>query len=68
MYFVPISKVDIDTQNNTFKVSKFPLYDSSLFIKQDETEVFNDSLTKGISQDISFEKKDGKYTYELKIG
>ncbi len=68
MYFEPISKVDIDVKNSTFKVSKFPLYDSSLVLKQDENEVFNNSLTRGISQDISFEKKDGKYTYELKIG
>ena len=57
MYFEPISKVDIDSQNNTFKVSKFPLYASSLVIKQDEAEVFNESLTKGISQDIFLRKK-----------
>lgn len=68
MYFEPISKVDIDIQNNTLKVSKFPLYDSSLVIKQEDNIVFNNSLNRGVSEDISFEKKDGKYTYELKIG
>lgn len=68
MYFQPFAKVDIDVENGSLNISKFPLYDSKLVIRNDEKEIYNNSLNRGISQDISFEKEDGKYTYELTIG